>query len=171
MADKKNKATTPATPATPGTPAPVKPAAAPAKPAVKPAAQAQPSRLELVEAKLDVIEQRIADLEKKIMEGAKASTGPKQKFGGNRGASPTKDVKTGLLYESKSACAKAVAVEFGLDPEDHFAWYQLIKQAPDRFVSCNEQEAAIVAKMRAEREAREQAELDAKLAAEQAGQK
>lgn len=167
--DKTQKTTTPAPAARPGaTPAPAtKPVATPA--AAKPAAQAQPSRLELLEAKQDVLEQRIADLEKTIASGVKGTAGPKPKFGRTRAASPTKDSKTGALYESKSACAKAVAAEFNLDPDDHFAWYQIIKLAPDRFVPCNEQETAIVAKMREERIAKEQAELDAKLAAEEAG--
>ena len=150
-------------------------------PAQEPAPQARaqaapkpagPSRLELVEAKLNVLEGRVAELEKKIEQGIKGGGGgPKPKFGGTRQATPTKDTKTGNLFESKSACAKAVAEEFGLDPDNHFAWYELIKVAPDRFVPCNEQEAEVVAKMKAAREEKEAAELQAKIDAEEKGQK
>ncbi len=41
--------------------------------------------------------------------------------------------QAGKVYLSKSATAKAVVHAFGLDPEDNFVWYKIIKKAPERF--------------------------------------
>lgn len=50
-------------------------------------------------------------------------------------AKPQKDTKTGVVYKSKSSAGMAVAAEYGLDPTETFIWYEVIKKAPDRFVS------------------------------------
>lgn len=55
------------------------------------------------------------------------------KFGGSTGPKKVKDTKTGVTYDSLSKCAKAVAAEFNLSPDDHFAWYPIYKQDPERF--------------------------------------
>jgi len=164
----------PQTPVTPAAPvahapvAPVAPVAAAAAP-VAPAAPAKPlTAMEVVNQKVTVLEARVFNLEKFIAEGGAAPKAPKAKFGGKRGATPTKDTQTGLLYESKSAVGKALAAENGLDPDDHYVWYELIKRFPGRFVDCNEQESAIVLQRRDERIAKEIAEANAKLEAEAA---
>ena len=46
----------------------------------------------------------------------------------------TKDTKTGQEYASKSKAGKAVAAEYGLDPNDSFVWYQVVRADPGRFV-------------------------------------
>lgn len=48
---------------------------------------------------------------------------------------PVLDTKTGIRYKSKSAAAVAIASEYGLDPEDRFAWFKIIRQDPERFKS------------------------------------
>ncbi len=55
------------------------------------------------------------------------------KFGKNTGAKQVKDTKTGITYASLGKCAKAVATEFDVNPDDHFAWYPIYKADPDRF--------------------------------------
>lgn len=50
-------------------------------------------------------------------------------------AKPQKDTRTGVMYKSKASAGMAVAAEFGLDPTETFIWYEVIKKAPDRFVS------------------------------------
>lgn len=50
-------------------------------------------------------------------------------------AKPQKDTKTGVMYKSKASAGMAVAAEFNLDPTETFIWYEVIKKAPDRFVS------------------------------------
>ena len=58
---------------------------------------------------------------------------PTVKFGGRRKAVKVKDTATGVVYASKSKAGKAVAAELGLDPDNAFVWYQVVKQAPGRF--------------------------------------
>ncbi len=58
---------------------------------------------------------------------------PKGRFGGRQGTVKVKDKQTGEFYGSKSKAGKAVAAEFGLDPDNNFVWYQIVKQAPERF--------------------------------------
>lgn len=48
-------------------------------------------------------------------------------------ARPVVDTKTKIQYKSESAAGKAVAAEYGLDPDDHWAWYKILKIEPDRF--------------------------------------
>jgi len=61
-----------------------------------------------------------------------------QKFGGRRKAVRVRDTTTGVVYASKSKAGKAVAAELGLDPDNAFVWYQVVKKAPDRFVEVDE---------------------------------
>lgn len=53
---------------------------------------------------------------------------------GRQKAQPVKDTKTGVAYQSKAKAGMAVAAEYGLDPMNHFAWYEVIKKDPKRFV-------------------------------------
>lgn len=53
---------------------------------------------------------------------------------GRRPAQPVRDKNTGIVYGSKAKAGMAVAAEYGLDPKNHFIWYEVIKKAPDRFV-------------------------------------
>ena len=64
----------------------------------------------------------------------KAVEAGKKKARGKRVAQPVKDTKTGVSYGSKASAGMAVAAEYGLDPKNHFAWYEVIKKDPDRFV-------------------------------------
>ena len=59
---------------------------------------------------------------------------PAPRFGGRRKAVKVKDTHTGKVYDSKSKAGKAVAAEYGLDPEDSLVWYKVVKKAPERFV-------------------------------------
>lgn len=48
-------------------------------------------------------------------------------------AKPVIDTKTKIQYKSESAAGKAVAEEYGYDPDNHFVWYMILKKDPDRF--------------------------------------
>ena len=148
---------------TPGQPpVTVPPAQTPAAP-VAPAAQppAKPlTAMEILGQRMTVLESRMLAVEEFITKGGVVGAGkgaPKAEFGGKRGAVPTKDTVTNMMYESKSALGKALAAENGMDPNDHYVWYELVKKFPGRFVDCNEAEAAQVM---AARDARVQAEID-----------
>ena len=54
-------------------------------------------------------------------------------LGGKRRAVKVKDKNSRTLYDSKSKAGKALAEEFGLDPNDSFVWYRIVKLSPDRF--------------------------------------
>ncbi len=54
-------------------------------------------------------------------------------LGGKRRAVRVKDRNSGTIYDSKSKAGKALASEFGLDPNDSFVWYRILKLSPDRF--------------------------------------
>ena len=58
----------------------------------------------------------------------------KKRAKGKRVAQPVKDTTTGITYGSKAKAGMAVAAEYGIDPKNHFAWYEVIKKSPDRFV-------------------------------------
>ncbi len=64
----------------------------------------------------------------------KAVEAGKKKARGKRVAQPVKDTTTGITYGSKAKAGMAVAGEYGIDPKNHFAWYEVIKKSPDRFV-------------------------------------
>lgn len=72
-------------------------------------------------------------------EGAKTSqagdngTERKPILGGKRRAVKVKDRDSGTTYDSKSKAGKALASEFGLDPNDSFVWYRIVQLSPDRF--------------------------------------
>jgi len=48
-------------------------------------------------------------------------------------AKPVVDTKTKIEYKSESAAGRAVAAEYGYDPDDHFVWYKILKEDPERF--------------------------------------
>lgn len=52
-------------------------------------------------------------------------------------ANPILDVRTGTQYRSKAAAGRALASEFGFDPEDQFVWFKILRVAPDRFSVLN----------------------------------
>ena len=58
-------------------------------------------------------------------------------LGGKRRAVKVKDTNSGTVYDSKSKAGKALASEFGLDPQDSFVWYRIVKLSPDRFEEIN----------------------------------
>lgn len=64
---------------------------------------------------------------------SKSPTKGAPKFGNHREAVKVLDTETDELYNSKSACGKAVAASMGLDAKDNFVYYQMVKQAPERF--------------------------------------
>ena len=78
----------------------------------------------------DVVEAAAPD---KSPSATDAAGEPKKILGGKRKAVAIADLKTGELYLSKSKAGKALAEEFGLDPNDSFVWYKIVKKAPDRF--------------------------------------
>ena len=51
-------------------------------------------------------------------------------LGGKRRAVKVKDKDSGTIYDSKSKAGKALAEEFGLDPNDNFVWYRIVKLSP-----------------------------------------
>ena len=53
---------------------------------------------------------------------------------GRQVAQPVKDTKTGIVYGSKAKAGMAVATEYGQSPTNHFAWYEVIKKDPKRFI-------------------------------------
>jgi len=55
------------------------------------------------------------------------------KLRGRQKAQPVLDSKTGIRYKSKSAAGMAVAGDYGLDPNNTFIWYEVIKRDPSRF--------------------------------------
>lgn len=124
---------------------------------------------EAISTILDLVEsltQKVAEVDKKAV---KKSTGL---FGGKRTKTAIKDTKTGSIYASKAATAKALykEVENG-DPGDHFLWYKLQAAFPDRFVDASEEEAQKVwAEESAQRE-KEVEEANKRLAEEEAKKK
>lgn len=120
--------------------------------------------MELID-KVEAVVKSIEDVKKT------AVTKPKGLFGGKRTPTPTKDLKTGLIYASKAAMGKALATEAGADPLDTMAYYTVIKNlkmpdGSDRFANASEEEGA---KALAEKKAQIEAEVaasNAKLEAE-----
>lgn len=122
--------------------------------------------LELV----DKVEKLTTDVDSKLKN---VVTKTKGLFGGKRERVPTKDLKTGKVYASKAAVGKAFAAEAGADPLDSMAYYKVTAKLrmpdnTDRFVDASKEEgAAAIAAQEAET-AREVAEMNAKLQAEEA---
>lgn len=53
-------------------------------------------------------------------------------------AMPILDTKTEREYQSKASAGRDIAPEFGLDPTDQHAWYDVVAAAePDRFLTKN----------------------------------
>ncbi len=77
--------------------------------------------------------QKVTELSTVVVKDQAVEAG-KKKARGKRVAQPVKDTKTGIRYGSKASAGMAVAAEYGLDPKNHFAWYEVIKKDPDRFV-------------------------------------
>jgi len=80
----------------------------------------------LVDANLELAA-RVESLEK-----VAKTNGRKRR--GRQPAQPVKDTKTGKVYSSQAKAGMAVAAEYGLDSDDSWVWYQVIKKDPDRFV-------------------------------------
>ena len=191
MAEKDTKNTggnAPLPPPPPATPAEAPPAAPPAKAPEPVAAAAVPApaaapvsadplqqilagigkvneRLDLHDTVLTTVLEGMQDISNKTTNG---EAKPKGKFGANRSPSPQVDTKTGAMYPSKAAAAKAVCAEFGLDPSDpqaSFHWYKITTAAPDRFRDATDAEKVVVDKQveaaRAADEVARQAALDA----------
>lgn len=64
-----------------------------------------------------------------VVEGAKKRVKMK--------ARPVKDTTTGITYKSKSSAGMAVAEEYGLDKNNTYIWYEIIKKDPKRFMEVN----------------------------------
>lgn len=93
------------------------------------------------------IDKRIANLEDaigklidivsqqgKVVETVKAGTTTKKRlFGEHSSRVAILDTKTGITYPSKAAVTKALGLEFGVDPGDHFGCYKIFAKAPGRF--------------------------------------
>ena len=105
---------------------------------------------------------------------AAVATGPKKLFGGRTGRRAIKDLKTGIVYPSLSACSKAVASEFKdangvpLSQTDVYAWYKMIatEEGKTRFVDATPEEAAAAEAKRIADAEKERLVLQAKLDAE-----
>lgn len=67
-------------------------------------------------------------------EKKQVAVGEGKKKAGRRVAQPVRDTRTGTVYGSKASAGMSVAAEYGLDPTNHFIWYEVIKRDPDRFV-------------------------------------
>jgi len=121
-------------------------------------------RFEAIEGVVIELIDRVEKLTKEY-EGFKkqAVTKPKGLFGGKRTPSPTKDLKTGVVYASKAAVGKALAAEAGANPLDTMAYYTVLKvlkmpDGSDRFVNASEDEGKAA---REEYQKTVQAEVDA----------
>ncbi len=133
------------------------------------------------EERISALEGVVMELIDKVEAGVKALeevkktavTKPKGLFGGKRKPTPTKDLKTGIVYASKAAVGKSLATEAGADPLDTMAYYTVIKNlkmpdGADRFVNASEEEGAkALAEKKAQIE-KEVAESNARIAAEEA---
>ncbi len=75
-------------------------------------------------------------------ETKQAAVGEGKKKAGRRAAQPVKDTHTGKVYGSKASAGMSVAAEYGLDPKNHFIWYEVIKKDPERFVRVSTELAA-----------------------------
>jgi len=114
-------------------------------------------------SKVDILEETVLKLidtievlAKKVDSLEKTSVKKKSGlFGGKRERTAIKDTKTGTIYVSKAAVGKALAGEFNLDPLDHFVWYKITAQEPERFVEASAEEAQKVWKEEEERIAKE----------------
>jgi len=70
----------------------------------------------------------------KVVETVKAGTTTKKRlFGEHSARVAILDTKTGITYPSKAAVTKAMGLEFGVDPGDHFGCYKIFAKAPGRF--------------------------------------
>lgn len=113
---------------------------------------------EVVLELVDRVEKVATDMDKKLKDaGVKA----KGLFGGKRTPTPTKDLKTGIVYPSKASVGKQFASEAGADPLDSMAYYKVIAALKmdddkDRFVDASEEEGV---KARADQQAKIDAEV------------
>jgi len=71
---------------------------------------------------------KVEDLEKRLK-----SLGNPRKGRGRSSAQPVRDKVTNLIYGSKAKAGMAVASEYGLDPENSWVWYEVIRKDPARF--------------------------------------
>lgn len=62
--------------------------------------------------------------------------------GGRKAGVPQFDTISGMVYKSKSAVGRAVAMEYNMDPNNHFVWYEIIKADPGRFRNATAAEIA-----------------------------
>lgn len=70
----------------------------------------------------------------KVVESVKAGTTTKKRlFGEHIARVAILDTKTSITYPSKAAVTKALGLEFGVDPGDHFGCYKIFAKAPGRF--------------------------------------
>lgn len=103
----------------------------------------QKEQKDLVEAvlelagKVEAIEKELPQIKELAAKGGK----PKGLFGGRRQRTPVKDAETGVVYPSKSMAGQQLCGLVDGDPADHFAYYKLVNQFPDRFVEASEEEA------------------------------
>lgn len=95
------------------------------------------------EAEVKTVEDRMAAVEEVVFElidrveklskeqaTIKKTAGgkPRGLFGDKRKPVPMKDLKTGIVYPSKAALGKALAIEAGGDPGDTMVYYTVIKE-------------------------------------------
>jgi len=151
----------------------------------------QKSRLEIIEeaiAELQTIMKTVGetmDNMLKRMDNVEKKSGVKKAlFGGKKERHPITDAKTGTVFISMGAAGRALAEEFGEDPNDNFSYYKIQKKLKDagitdRLRDSSPEEAEKVIKEEEERIAaieREAAESQAAasgegVAGEGAGQK
>lgn len=136
--------------------------------------QSTEERIGALEEVVTELIDRVEDIVKTIETVKKtAVTKPKGKFGGKRQRTPMKDVETGDIYISKAAVGKQFADKVGLEATNTFAWYTVEKQVrmkdgSPRFVEASPEEAAKAIADYDAQMAKEVAEANAKLEAEEA---
>ncbi len=105
----------------------------PANKSPQPKPKARPSKPNTKASENNAGSRNGAQVGKSSTPGADAEDKPKKILGGKRKAVAIADLKTGEVYPSKSKAGKALAAEFGLDPNDSFVWYKIVKKAPERY--------------------------------------
>ncbi|MDD5511940.1 MAG: hypothetical protein PHI12_14205 [Dehalococcoidales bacterium] len=130
----------------------------------------KPSRIDNIEDVMNQILDVVEKLVKRVDELEKSAPNAKrQLFGGKgqKGRTAMVDTKTGKTYVSKAAIGKALAVELGLDPLDHFVYYKIQTQFPDRMKEATEAESQAAWDKEAADKQKEIEDTNKRLAAEE----
>ena len=86
------------------------------------------NELELVQKELELAKKELEIAKRELVLATNGKGNGKAKGGVNRQPKRVMDTHTGLVYPALNQAASAVASEYGLDPDNHWAWYSI----PDR---------------------------------------